>query len=107
MTPPPTPTPAPATLELRLASTPDAAQVEVDGLLVGHTPLVVTGAEGAMLTLSLTAPGFTKLERRVLLSRQLPELTLELEKVRAPARPAVKPTKPTKPKPGLYDNPWE
>ena len=103
----PTPTPAPvtpATLELRLSSTPDAAQVEVDGLLVGHTPLVVTGAEGAMLTLSLTAPGFTKLERRVLMSRQLTELTLALEKLRGPPRPAVKPTKP---KPGLYDNPWE
>ena len=93
-----------ATLELRLSSTPDAAQVEVDGLLVGHTPLVVTGTEGAMLQLSLTAPGFTKLERRVLMSRQLPELTLVLEKLRGPRRPAVKPSKP---KPGLYDNPWE
>lgn len=105
---PPTPstptTPAPATLELRLSSTPDGAQVEVDGLLVGHTPLVVTGTEGAMLQLSLTAPGFTKLERRVLMSRQLPELTLALEKLRSSPRP---PVKPTKPKPGLYDNPWE
>ena len=98
------PAPEPATLELRLSSSPNAAKVEVDGLLVGHTPLVVTGLEGTTLTLTLSAPGFSRLERRVLMTRRLPDLSLELEKLRASPRP---PAKSTKPQPGLYDNPWE
>ncbi|MBM4776247.1 MAG: protein kinase [Archangiaceae bacterium] len=75
--------PTPATIELKLSTKPTDVQVEVDGLLVGHTPLALKGRDGDVVLVSLSAPGYVKMERKILLSRQLSELKLELEKVRA------------------------
>lgn len=80
----PATTPAPTAIELRLSTKPADVQVEVDGLLVGHTPLSLKGREGDVVVVTLSAPGYVKMERKILLSRQLSELRLELEKARAP-----------------------
>ncbi len=79
----PTPAvPALATIELKLSTKPIDVQVEVDGLLIGHTPLALKGREGDIVQVTLSAPGYVKMERKILLSRQLSELRLELEKAR-------------------------
>lgn len=82
----PEPPPAPAAIELKLTTKPTDVQVEVDGLLVGHTPLALKGRDGDIVLVTLSAPGYVKMERKILLSRQLSELKLELEKAR-PAKP--------------------
>lgn len=82
----PEPPPAPAAIELKLTTKPTDVQVEVDGLLVGHTPLALKGRDGDIVLVTLSAPGYVKMERKILLSRQLSELKLELEKSR-PAKP--------------------
>lgn len=80
----PAPATAPSTIELKLSTKPGDVQVEVDGLLIGRTPLSLKGKEGDVVSVTLSAPGYVKMERKILLSRQLSELKLELEKARAP-----------------------
>ena len=69
------------------------------GLLVGRTPLALKGKEGDIVVVTLSAPGYAKMERKILLSRQLSELKLELEKAKA-----VKPKPSTKDLKDPYSN---
>ena len=99
------PPPAPASIELKLSTKPTDVQVEVDGLLVGHTPLALKGRDGDIVVVTLSAPGYVKMERKILLSRQLSELKLELEKARvAKPRPDTQDIKD--PYPSLGDDPY-
>ncbi|MBL8937007.1 MAG: serine/threonine protein kinase [Archangium sp.] len=100
------PPPAPASIELKLSTKPTDVQVEVDGLLVGHTPLALKGRDGDIVVVTLSAPGYVKMERKILLSRQLSELKLELEKARvAKPRPDTQDIKDPYPS-DLGDDPY-
>jgi eukaryotic-like serine/threonine-protein kinase len=90
-TPPPTPVAAtPKKVELRLASTPNGAKVvdNVDGELLGVTPLVLSRPRGGTLTLRFEKDGYTASTKTMPLDGDRAfELTLEQKPKKRDHRP--------------------
>ena len=59
--------PAPAAAQLQIASTPDGADIEIDGSFVGNTPSTV-GLPSGQHDISVKKPGFKPWERKIAVS---------------------------------------
>jgi len=86
---PPTPPPTPATktevatatsADLDITSTPDGADIEIDGNFAGDTPSVVSVASGDH-TLALKKKGYSPWEKKMHVSSGKVTIKAELEKV--------------------------
>jgi hypothetical protein len=100
--PPPPPTPARVTLVVESAA--PRAQVLVDDVLLGPAPAKVEGPEGQVVVLTLEAPGFQPLTRKVRLSKEFPKLELSPERAKAVGQ--KRPPGPPSPPPNDLQDPY-
>lgn len=71
--------PAPATARVSVASTPDGADIEIDGSFVGNTPSTIEVAPGEH-TVTVTKSGFKPWTRKAKISGGEIRMAVELEK---------------------------
>jgi hypothetical protein len=64
---------------LLIHSTPADAEVTVDGVARGTTPVAVRGLEVGAHTVAIARAGYRSLERQVVLTSERPSRTLEIE----------------------------
>ena len=129
--PPPKPVaPAPvAEVPLRIESVPAGAEVQENGIVLGNTPYTLKRKPGEVVELTLTLVGFEPAQRKVMVSADVPAVSMKLEALKKPrtepkpdkkpgelkaapdfgeAPPPPKPVEKPKPAtPKLQDNPFK
>ena len=85
---------APAVLPLRIESVPPNAEVLVDGVLVGNTPLTLKRKPGDLVEVQVVMSGYQPATRKLRWSADLASVSLSLEPVRVAPKPRVEPSKP-------------
>lgn len=73
------PAPAPSGGRLLVRSTPAGAEVRLNGISKGVTPLTLTALPLGTHTVVLTRPGYARSEQRVALTRERPARTVEAQ----------------------------
>ncbi|MER2559226.1 MAG: protein kinase [Myxococcaceae bacterium] len=103
--PPPPPKPVapapPAEVALRLESVPIGAEVQENGIVLGNTPYTLKRKPGEVVELTLTLAGFEPAQRKVMVSADVPSVSMKLEPVKKVLKPiAIPDSKPDVKKPG-------
>lgn len=90
--PPPTAEPAPTTGTLRFDSDPAGAQVQLDGSVVGTTPLTLDGIDAGLRTVRITRAGYDTTQTQVaVVAGEVQTVQASLERLMGRLRVLVRP----------------